>query len=384
MEKKKILIVDDVPMNVKLLESILSIAGYETIPAYSGEEALRIIDESLPDLVLADVMMPVMDGFEMCRRIKENGKTRGIPVVMVTALNERKHKMEAMEAGADDFLGKPVDKIDLLVRVRAMLRIKSYQDELVKINKELLEKNERLEKLQKIKEGLFQMIIHDIKNPLSAIMGNLELMGWMGKKVPEQFDEKIKICLNLCGDIEKLIESVLNIYRMDQGKFDLHLEPSSLDNLVRDQTKKFAARALSKGITLKHRLDPAVPEIFMDRDIIRRVIGNLLDNAVRYTPPGGEIVLGTKRENQKVCCWVKDSGEGLLPEHYQKVFEMFEQVKLRKEGIKMGMSGLGLAFCKLAVEAHGWEIFVESEGLGKGCTFGFTIPSSLFTKPIHS
>ena len=186
MNQKKILIVDDEEKNIKLIKGILAPERYQVYEAFNGEEALKQVADNDPDLILLDIMMPGMDGFEVCKRLKQDESTKMIPIVMVTALNEKEHSIRAMKVGADDFLTKPVDHTELQVRVKSLLRIKSYHDSLLASNQEISEKNEKLQALEKTKEELTHMIIHDLRTPLMVISANLELLQMNG----ESFSEK--------------------------------------------------------------------------------------------------------------------------------------------------------------------------------------------------
>jgi DNA-binding response OmpR family regulator len=168
MNKSKILIVDDEIKNIRLFKAMLMSENYQTFEARSGEQALKMVFGVSPDLILLDVMMPGINGFGACRKLKRVDETKIIPILMLTALREKAHRLEALEAGADDFLSKPVDRSELLVRVKSLLRIKTYHDELRASNREIAEQNEKLRELEKIKEGLTHMIIHDLNNPLSS------------------------------------------------------------------------------------------------------------------------------------------------------------------------------------------------------------------------
>ena len=176
MNQKKILIVDDEEKNIKLIKGILAAERYQVYEALNGEEALKQVADNHPDLILLDIMMPGMDGFEVCKRLKQDESTRMIPIVMVTALNEKEHSIRAMKVGADDFLTKPVDHTELQVRVKSLLRIKSYHDSLLASNQEISEKNEKLQALEKTKEELTHMIIHELRTTLIVISANLELL----------------------------------------------------------------------------------------------------------------------------------------------------------------------------------------------------------------
>ena len=176
LNKSKILIVDDEIKNIRLFKAMLISGSYQTFEAFSGEQALEMISGVNPDLILLDVIMPGINGFDVCRKLKLADETKVIPIVMITALSEKAHRLEALEAGADDFLSKPVDHSELLVRAKSLLRIKTYHDEIRARNSEIAEQNEKLRELQKIKEGLTHMIIHDLNNPLSSIIGALDLI----------------------------------------------------------------------------------------------------------------------------------------------------------------------------------------------------------------
>lgn len=373
--KHKVLVVDDEEKNIKLLKGILLSENYEIFGALNGKEALKIIADTFPDLILLDVMMPGLDGFEVSRRLKQDEKTRIIPILMVTALREKEHRVKAMEAGADDFLSKPIDQTELLIRVKSLLRIKSYHDDLLNSYREIAEKNEKLQELERTKEGLTHMIIHDLNNPLSAISMNLELILMEKQGLSESQSQKIENCMNCTRDINRLIQGLLDIHKMEEGKLELDKKESNLAELIDEVLEQFKATAETKQISLSFHTHRDIPSIQIDRELIKRVIANLLNNSIRHTPAGGkiEVIIDFLPQKGGLCVSVTDNGDGLAPEYHQKIFEKFEQVGLKQEGVNVGSSGLGLAFCKMAVEAHGGKIWVESEGKGKGCIFSFEI-----------
>jgi len=376
MKRVNILIVDDDETNIKLLKGMLISENYHLYGASNGKEALKMVGEISTDLILLDVMMPGIDGFEVCRRLKEDEKTRMIPVVMVTVLAEKEYQIRAMEAGADDFLSKPVDQTELRVRVKSLLRIKSYHDDLVESHRELTEKNEKLQELERIKEGLIHMIIHDLNNPLMAISGNLELFLEEKQDFSESQFQKIEKCLQYCRDLKNLIQSLLDIHILEEGHLELNKEVTDMTELTDSVLELFVQKTEAKQISLSFPRPGDIPSVKVDRQLTKRVGANLLNNAIRHTPKGGkvEVIINHLPDNKNICFSVRDNGIGLAPEYHRKVFDKFEQVELKKEGVMVGDSGLGLAFCKTAVEAHGGKIWVESEGEGKGCTFSFVIP----------
>src|SRR2546426_9168848 len=171
-----ILVVDDDQRNVRLMESILRGSGYRVAKAYDGEEALRLVEKGPPDLLLLDVMMPKMSGFELCQRLKGRYETRLLPIILVTALNALEDKVQALEYGADDFLSKPINKVELLAKVRSVLRVKGLQDQLELKRVEIEAANQELIRMQGCKESMMPMVVHDLKNPLASIMGNVQLI----------------------------------------------------------------------------------------------------------------------------------------------------------------------------------------------------------------
>jgi signal transduction histidine kinase len=376
MKTPTILIVDDEEVNVKLIRGILESENYNLISALSGPEALSMLALNGPDLILLDVMMPEMDGFETCRKIKQDKNTKIIPVLMVTALSEKEHRLKAMDCGADDFLSKPVDKTELKIRVKSLLRIKKYHDELIDKYEEIEKKNVQLQDLEEFKDGLLHMMVHDLKNPLFAISGNIELLLLDKENFSETQSIAAANCLTCCQDLTEMVEQLLDINKLENSKLQLNKEMTDLAPLIDDTLNQLLKRAEEKQISISSVNANGISTIPLDSRLIRRVISNLVDNGIRHTPKGGQIEVASELEKSKnnLCVSVRDTGTGLDPAYHQKIFNKFEQVNLKSRGVSVGTAGLGLAFCKLAVEAHGGQIWVESEGESKGSTFRFTIP----------
>ncbi len=376
MNKPKILIVDDEKKNTKLFKAMLKHEDYQIIENFSGEQALKTVDVVKPDLILLDVMMPGIDGFKVCRKLKQAEKTKIIPIVMVTALSEKEHRLKALEVGADDFLSKPVDTSELLVRVKSLLRIKTYHDELWASNREIAEQNEKLRELEQTKEGLTHMIVHDLNNPLSSIMGKIELVLLEKQNLSQKHLCSMAACLEYCRDLKNMILSLLEIHKLEEGKLKPDSKMTNITELIKEVMGQSAFKAKQHQVQLSANGSGDLCMVNLDRDLIKRVLTNLLSNAIRHTPAGGSVKLKTDLLNTKgsVLLRVIDTGNGLAPEYHRRVFEKFEQIRLKREGVTVGSSGMGLAFCKLAVEAHGGNIWVESEGDGKGAIFQFTLP----------
>ena len=376
MSRHKILIVDDEEKNIKLLKAMLMADDYQCFWAVNGNEALKSVNDIKPDLILLDVMMPGINGYEVCFRLKENEKTKMIPVIMVTSLNEKEDRIRSTNSGADDFISKPVDRFELLTRIKSLLRIKSYHDDLVESYWEIAEKNVKLQDLEKIKESLTHMIIHDLNNPLSTIMAALELIKMDIKNCSEDSFQIIEQCFNSCSEMKLMIRSIIDIHKMEEGKLGLDKKLIPMDELVNEVLVQFKKIADLEQISLSFSGNGDIPSIQVDRSLMKRVMANLINNSLRHTPRGGkiEVTVDFIPEKGNVCVNVKDNGNGLAPEYHKKIFEKFEQVTQKKAGAKLGTSGLGLYFCKLAIETHGGKIWVESKGEGMGCTFRFILP----------
>ena len=263
-----------------------------------------------------------------------------------------------------------------MARAKSLLRIKAYHDELRARNSEIAEQNEKLRELQKIKEGLTHMIIHDLNNPLSSIIGALDLILLKESAFSKKTLGSLNACLDYCRDLKDMILSLLGIHRMEEGKLELDIEGSDITELIMEVMQQSEFKAMKNQVRLFANGSKAPYTVAIDRGLIKRVILNLLSNAIRHTPTGGKVEVKTdlNTADESISIQVVDTGNGLAPEYHQKVFDKFEQVGLSQEGVTLGSGGLGLAFCKMAVEAHGGKIWVESEGEGQGANFQFTVP----------
>ncbi|MBV9471212.1 MAG: response regulator [Abitibacteriaceae bacterium] len=374
----RVLIVDDLPANVRLLAGILKVAGYEVETASSGAEALSKITAQVPDVVLLDVMMPGMDGFEVCRRIKAEASTFFLPVVMVTALQETSDRVNALEAGADDFLTKPVDEVEVVSRVKSLVRVKRQRDDLEHAYSEL-------KRLESLRDSLGLMLVHDLRTPLTTMIAPLEMLrkGQLGSLDSMQ-QEAVEMCTRGGYRLLALINELLDINKMESGEMRLEKTDIDLGKLVNEALEE--VRQLTRGNATEIHIDiPAdLPPTHGDDDLLRRVLMNLLANAIKFAPKGGQVNVSaheTQDERGKnsdgqplrvIQIGVQDNGPGIPEEDQQRIFEKFGQVESRKAGRKTS-TGLGLTFCKLAVEAHGGSIWVESQP-GQGSTFCFTLP----------
>ncbi|MFQ5878142.1 MAG: response regulator [Acidobacteriota bacterium] len=374
VEGANILVVDDEHRNVRLMESILRAAGFTVLKAHDGEEALRLIDERRPDALLLDVMMPGLSGLDVCRRLRARHETRLLPIIMVTALNALEDKVQALEAGADDFLSKPVNKAELNAKVRSILRVKALQDEVERQRSELEAANRELLRMQRFKESMTQMVVHDLKNPLTGIMGNLQLIQMQGVEMGrERLREVVRRSQDAGRQLMRMILNILQIGKLEENKITIRREPLRLMAVVAENIEEMISLGARDGIRLENRVDPDLPPLAADRELLGRVIGNLLSNALKHTGRGGRVIVDAHVEGDEIVLSVSDTGEGIPDELLPAIFDKFVSGGDGGGRRLPHDSGLGLTFCKLAVEAHGGRIRVQSHR-GRGTTVCVALP----------
>jgi len=362
----KILIVEDKQDNIDLISYFLKPQKYEIQVAMDGESAIEMVNESTPDIILLDIMLPKMNGFEVCERIKKDPKTRFIPVIMITALKELKDKIHSLEVGADDFITKPFENVELLTRVKSLLRIKKYHDELERKNKELL-------RMDQFKDELAHLIVHDIKNPIFVIQGNLQMMG-MGLNEPNSNVLK-KYVDRIERSTQNLLRMVLNlidITKIESGEMKLNRELVKVNDLIERCVKKISdyPENSSKNITID--MANELPLTSLDNSVIERVLDNIITFAVSNINNEGTVEIKTSCENDMISCEIKDDGIHIPKEYHDAIFEKFSQVEIKNEGYRVGR-GLGFTYSKLAIEAHEGKIYLD-KNMTVGNNFIIQIP----------
>ena len=358
-----ILVVDDTAANLQLLTGMLKGRGYRVRPVSSGEMALRAVETHAPDLILLDISMPDMDGYEVCRRIKANEHWRDIPVLFISALSDTEDKVRAFQAGGVDYVGKPFQFEEVDARVRTHLELHRQQ-------LELKDNYKRLQEMEHLRDNLTHMIAHDMRSPLLALQLSL---GLLGDSIPPGSTDDTAVLDNAKLGVTQLIDMVsqmLDVSRMEAGRMELKREPCDLASVAGEAIAALRPLAESRTIVVESRSPVAAA---CDRELIRRVIGNLVGNAIKFTSTTGRISVAAHAEADRVRVTVTDDGPGIPPEKHRLIFEKFGQVADRNHG---GGSGLGLTFCKMAVEAHGGAIGVESLP-GHGSTFWFSLPDPI-------
>src|SRR2546422_7190528 len=353
-----VLVVDDDQRNVRLMESILRSSGYQVLKAYNGEDALQVVENDSPDLLLLDVMMPKMSGFELCQRLKGRYQTRLLPIILVTALNALEDKVQALEFGADDFLSKPINKVELLAKVRSVLRVKGLQDELELKRAEIEATNQELIRMQGFKESMMQMVVHDLKNPLASIMGNVQLIQMQSVDLtpPTRLKELLQRTQESARQLMRMILNILQIGKLEERKMTLKLEPVVVHGMVQENVDEMMGLSARDNIRLENRVPPDLPSPRADRDLLGRVIANLLNNAFKHTAGGGRVTVDGQQEGDAVTITVSDTGEGIPEDLQPHIFEKFVAGESDTPKRMLYDSGLGPTFCRLAVACYGGKI----------------------------
>lgn len=360
----RILVADDEPRNMELLRDMLEAEGHSVIEAENGVVVLEKVKSEVIDVILLDVMMPQMDGLEACRQLKQNSKTSHIPVLIVSALSNKEQRLQGIDAGANDYLTKPIDRRDVILRVRNALYAKRLYDQ---VQEDLA----KLRELEILRDNLTNMVVHDMRSPLTGILGYMELLEkYAGEKLNTKELTLLKNGRKSGVTLLNMINSLLDVSRLEQGQMPLNLTESNIDILIQNAVNSLGS--LTEDISLRHLKQNLPATVKCDEAIVTRIIANLVGNAAKFAPKESTVTISVECNEDEAKLCVRDTGKGIPAEYHQKIFEKFGQVEVRQDK-KMFSTGLGLAFCKLAVEAHDGQIGVISE-VGKGSTFWFTIP----------
>jgi two-component system sensor histidine kinase/response regulator len=372
-----VLVVDDNFQNREVAEGHLVGAGYEAIQAEGGAEALVIIERQRPDLVLLDVLMPGMDGFETCRRIRALPEVGDTPVLFLTALGDLATHKAALDSGADDFLTKPINRTELLIRVRSLLRIKRLSDELKRNYDVIRDQRDALLVAHRQKEELTALIVHDLKNPLSSILSNAEYVLGRGELGTDERDSLGDV-LRASQAMVRLVMNLLDVARSEDGALVPYVTEFDLEGLLSDVSKEMGRRVEDKEQRIVVRVGAEVRPLRADRDLIRRMVENLIDNAYKYSPRASTIAIdalaATMDDGAEPALEirVRDEGDGIPVAYRQSIFEKYMRVEDGRAGGR-NSHGLGLVFCRRAVGVHGGAIWVEDGG-GRGTCFCVRLP----------
>jgi signal transduction histidine kinase len=362
-----LLVVDDDPANREVLCRRLERQGHEVKTVSSGRDAMRILGEAEFDLVLLDIMMPEMDGYEVLSRIKADSALQHIPVIMVSALNELQSVVRCVEAGAEDYLTKPFNATLLKARIGACLEKKRGRDRESILFEQLQSNYKRLQELEQQRDDMRNMIVHDLRTPLTALMIGVEMME-NDRGLNEMQHEIMAIAAGGGRTLLGMINDLLDVEKMESGSAQLQYGDIDPAAFVAGAVTQVASLAEESRTRLVTEVAGNLPAFSGDAKKLSRTLVNLVGNAIKFTGAGAVTVSAQQEDAETIRFSVRDTGPGIPAESFGRIFEKFGQLDSRRVG-----TGLGLAFCKLAVEAHGGRITVEST-LGEGSTFSFTIP----------
>ncbi len=345
--------------------------GYYTVEtAEGGEEALALLPSFQPELVLLDIQMPGMDGLEVCRRIRELPNGELLPIIFLTGDERPEMHAQALRVKGDDFLRKPVMPAELITRIRSLMRLKRLQAEIRAERDSLLD-------LQKQREQLFHFIVHDLKNPLSAIQVGLELLD-DGDQAPDSSRPHLHRLRETAQAMGRMIQDILDIGRAEQVGLELRRMQVPLDIWIPRLIREVEAQAQSRGHGLAWEC-PTGLAVDADPEFLRRVLMNLVDNALKYSPSGSQTRIEARPVEGGVRLAVRDQGEGIPESMRKQIFGKFVRLEEGGPNARSG-SGLGLAFCQLVAEAHGGRIWVE-DNPPRGSAFVMEIPHTRSAVP---
>lgn len=362
MEKKrKILIVDDAKEAVLMLRRFLE-KDYDVAEAYNGVDALDLIEDELPDLIILDVMMPVLNGFDVCKKLKKNEKTKDIPIIFLTGKNSHKDEEEGLKLGAIDYISKPFKFHTIKMRVKNQIEMKLMREK-------LREQNKSLKNMLELRENMANMIVHDMRTPLNAINGFTQLL-LMDKSLSEKIVKRISHIQKSGNTLSGFLNDLLMIAKTEKEKLILHCQTCNLVILSQELISMYQNNSSQVTVTFHY----SSPEIIanIDSKLFYRVFDNLLSNALKFSPTKGEIVFSLLKNEKIIDIKVSDQGPGVPDEQKEKIFDTFSIVDMRHEGVSQ--FGLGLAFCKMVIDAHHGKISVK-DNLPKGSIFHIELES---------
>ncbi|MEI8112488.1 MAG: hybrid sensor histidine kinase/response regulator [Bacteroidia bacterium] len=359
-----ILIVDDVPDNLKVLSGILKENGYKIRPVLNGQLALEVAENEKPDLILLDIMMPGMDGYEVCRQLKLNPKLKDIPVIFISALNDTKDIINAFKSGGVDYITKPFQAEEVSARVATHLKIIRQTNELKKLNA--------------TKDKFFSIIAHDLRGPIGSMMQIADFVAEKGNVDEDTLYSFLESQKELTKNTFQLLENLLNWARSNTNQIEYFPEMLDANTIINSSVDHVKHQVKSKNLTVSVNCPDPV-QVYADENMFRAVIRNLLSNAVKYTPKGGAISIQiSPAENNSLVISVQDNGIGIPQKIVENLFRI--DINTNRRGTEGESSnGLGLLLCKEFTEKNGGKIRVESE-VGKGSVFSFTVPTQAFTK----
>lgn len=378
-----ILVVDDEPNNLRVLSTILNKRGYKVQKAICGNLALKAAIAAPPDLILLDIIMPKINGYEVCKKLKSIENTREIPVIFLSALDQTTDKVKAFELGGVDYITKPFQVEEVLARIENQLTIRNLQNKLQNQNNLLQREIEARKQAEQKKDELISIVSHELRTPLACIRTALELLNTGHYGVLETKGHQfIDIALTNSDRLLRLLNDLLDLERIEAGIDLTSRENCNIADLMEQAVDSLQAMAEQAEVRLSVSTIPV--KRYVNPDHIIQVLTNLIGNAIKFSPPGSTVWLAAQLQanpgeeaesdilSQDLTISVKDRGRGIPSDKLESIFSRFEQV-YPSDAHQKGGSGLGLTICRSIVEQYGGRIWVESS-LGGGSTFYFTLP----------
>ncbi len=366
----KILIVDDIVSNVLLLKVLLTKEGFNVVTAMSGKEALEVVEKENPSLILLDVMMPDMDGFEVSSRLKATPPYNEIPIIFLTALNGVTDIVKGFQKGGNDFISKPFNKEELIIRV-------THQLSMVAAKRIIEEKTEELRRTIMGRDKLYSVIAHDLRGPMGSIKMVLNLM--ILKLSPSTIEEEMYGMLRMANqtteEVFSLLDNLLKWTKSQIGRLNVVYQDTDLREVAEGVIEIFSMMAKMKDIAIN--LDaPTNAMVYADIDMIKTILRNLLSNALKFSPAGSEITVQITELERDIVVSVIDHGCGISPEEQQKLLQLDTHFSKFGTNNEEG-SGLGLLLCQdFIAKNHGRFWFTSV--VGEGSTFNFSVPKKEF------
>lgn len=365
----KILIADDDRLNIRILAGILKREGYLIAEADSGERALEVYESYRPNLVLLDVMMPGIDGFETCRRLKKSYAEKCAPIIFITAKNESDDVVAGLAAGGVDYLPKPFNSREVLARIRTHL-----QNQLLVAEQQQLV--DQLSRANSAKNRFLGMAAHDLRNPLASVRGLAEFLrdGVVGPLNSEQLD-LVTTIHDATQSMLQMVNDLLDVATIEAGELKLSLAQHDLTELVTKAVTLINIEAAKKQTQVK--IESAAPNLVLTIDPakMKQVVDNLVSNAVKYSPPGSTVRVLVECDAEGACGFsVRDEGPGIPADERDKLFKDFGRLSVKPTGGEKS-TGLGLAICRKIIEAHRGTIEVQNLPT-RGCEFKVRLPHS--------
>jgi len=356
-----IVAVDDSPDDLSLLVRVLSKRQIDVRPFGSGAQALEAIRSLQPDLVLLDISMGEMSGYEVCRRLKADPLCLDIPVIFVSSYSESEEKVQAFESGGVDYISKPIRAAEIVARIEAHVTLRRHQLKLIASHRKLAE-------LEQLRDGLTHMVVHDMRSLLQPLILGLDMIATDSKRGRPSPHDLVSSCRFSVVNLVDMTTQMLEMNRLESGDFQLKKDRIRLRDLASEAVGLLGASAGKRTLVLRAHLTPPVE---VEGALIRRVLLNLISNAIKFTGASARIEVSLEMVGANHRIEVTDNGPGIPAEAQPRIFDKF--FRSPNSNSRSGY-GFGLAFAKLAVEAHGGEIGVVSQP-GQGSKFWLTLPA---------